>query len=130
MPLKTINSAPDASSWSTLSEHQSSTPASFSTPVLHLHCTNTQIALSSDQKYQIPDFFPDETIPSSSASAPPAQQNSTIDDQTEDKDEEVEEEWEEDHGPMIQDVTIENVDIFVTSTLVTLTAKCTCSMFV
>src|SRR5947207_8317426 len=114
MTLKIIRTLPDTSSWVPLSEHQGATPASFSTPVLHFQSLKAKLALSSDQKWLLPAFFPDaqETTEAEAAESmipgSDTAQNGTA--------EGDEEDWEdEDGGPMIQDVFVENVNIYNTS---------------
>lgn len=46
--LEVLPHSPDLSKYVPLSEHQSSTPASFSVPVLHFHSSNNQIVITSD----------------------------------------------------------------------------------
>jgi len=118
MSLQVIKTAPDPTKWTSLADHQAATPASFSAPVLHFHCASTQIALSSDQKSLIPEFFPNEENQSSTiavSTAQDAKDAAAAEDNNNMLDEEDEGNWEEDAGPMIQDVTIENVDVYVTN---------------
>lgn len=119
MFLQVIKTAPDPTAWTPLADHQSATPTSFSAPVLHFHCANTQIALSSDQKSLISEFFSGEEESSSVAAetVPPTTAQDESNAPTGEGEGVVDEEgaWEEDTGPMMQDVTIENVDIYVTN---------------
>jgi len=117
MSLQIIKTAPDPTTWTPLADHQAATPVSFSAPVLHFHCKNTQIALSSDQKSLISEFFPGEEKESSSTATNTAQdaKDETTAENDSMQDEENQGNWEEDTSPMIQDVTIENVDIYVTN---------------
>ncbi|KAF2140229.1 uncharacterized protein K452DRAFT_252932 [Aplosporella prunicola CBS 121167] len=72
MTLEILNSAPDASAFTPLEEHQSQTPGTFfgGKPVLHLHSTNAQLLVSA-RDLEAQSAFPDlrATIPTNGAQA-------------------------------------------------------------
>ncbi|KAI5839620.1 regulator of volume decrease after cellular swelling-domain-containing protein, partial [Morchella snyderi] len=56
MPLTIIRSAPDAAKYTPLTTHQSATPTSFTTPVLHFHNGSTTLVLAAVQASLLPIF--------------------------------------------------------------------------
>ncbi|RPB03516.1 hypothetical protein L873DRAFT_1786936 [Choiromyces venosus 120613-1] len=74
MPLTILRQPPDLSSYTPLETHQSSTPASFQTPVLHFHAPSTTLLIAPEHISLLPIFpdapTPSSSSPSSSATAP------------------------------------------------------------
>ncbi|PWW78553.1 hypothetical protein C7212DRAFT_25819, partial [Tuber magnatum] len=66
MPLTILRQPPDLSSYTLLSIHQSCTPASFQTPVLHFHAPSTTLLIAPEHISLLP-IFPDVPTPSSAA---------------------------------------------------------------
>ncbi|KAG0636152.1 regulator of volume decrease after cellular swelling-domain-containing protein [Tuber brumale] len=67
MPLTILRQPPDLSSYTPLAVHQSSTPASFQTPVLHFHAPSITILISPEHISLLP-IFPDVPTPSPTTS--------------------------------------------------------------
>ncbi|KAH0606253.1 uncharacterized protein H6S33_003914 [Morchella sextelata] len=56
MPLTIIRTVPDAAKYTPLTTHQSATPASFTTPVLHFRNESTTLVLAATQTPLLPIF--------------------------------------------------------------------------
>ncbi|KAG0134388.1 regulator of volume decrease after cellular swelling-domain-containing protein [Tuber indicum] len=67
MPLTILRQSPDLSSYTPLSTHQSSTPASFQTPVLHFHARSATVLIAPEHISLLP-IFPDVPTPSPTTS--------------------------------------------------------------
>ncbi|KAL7274577.1 hypothetical protein RUND412_002523 [Rhizina undulata] len=59
MPLTIIRSPPSPSTYTPLTIHQSQTPASFSTPVLHFRSENSRLLVANSQVSYLPIFGDD-----------------------------------------------------------------------
>ncbi|KAF3941017.1 hypothetical protein ABW19_dt0201060 [Dactylella cylindrospora] len=119
--LTPITTPPDPTSIPTLAAHQSSTPATFTAEVLHYHTANAKLSLSSDQKFLLPGWFPDATDNDISLDV---ENGSVTNSATSNKEEPVDddnEDWEdEDAGPVVQDVHIDDVTVMITTKSLTL----------
>ncbi|KAF3920998.1 hypothetical protein ABW20_dc0107290 [Dactylellina cionopaga] len=106
--LTLITSPPDLTSLPTLADHQASTPATFSQEVLHFHTDGAKLTFSSDQKFLLPEWFPDVATNDVSVDIKEDETSKAKGGDAEDDD------WEDEEA-IVEDVHVENITVIVTT---------------